>query len=215
MAELAGAISVALEQLTVDDDPGADAAPDLDDDQVVRPWPPIERQLGQRGRVAVVGDHHGHAVAALDERPQRKVGPFEVDRPADGPRAGVDHARGADADAEERGRVIGSQGVDEPEDELDGGLAVESFEGNCMERRMSPRRLTTAPLNCESARSRPINRRPSGATRSRIGDLPPLDRPRPTSSIRPSSMRLPTRSLTDVREAGQPGKVGRDSGLSS
>ena len=129
MAELAGAISVALEQLTVDDDPGADAAPDLDDDQVVRPWPPIERQLGQRGRVAVVGDHDGHTVAARHERPQRKVGPFEVDRPADGPRAGVDHARGADADAEERGRVIGSQGVDEPEDELDGGLAVSSFEG--------------------------------------------------------------------------------------
>ena len=34
-----------------------------------------------------------------------------------------------------------------------------------MDRRMSPRRLTTAPLNCESARSRPITVVARSATR--------------------------------------------------
>ena len=72
---------------------------------------------------------HRHAVAALDERPEAQVGPVEVHRPADGARAGVDDARRADADAEERRPVIGAQGVDELEDELDGGLAVAPFEG--------------------------------------------------------------------------------------
>ena len=70
--------------------------------------------------------------------------------------------------------------------------------GRWIERRISPRRFTTAPLNA-SPRSSPIRWRPSGATRRRMGDLPPLDWPRPTSSIRPSSMSVPTRSPTEVR----------------
>ena len=63
------------------------------------------------------------------ERPEAEVGPVQVDRPADGPRARVDDAGRADADAEEGGPVIGAQGVDKLEDELDGGVAVASFEG--------------------------------------------------------------------------------------
>ena len=93
------------------------------------PRPAIEGQLGERGRVAVVGDHDRHAVALLDERPEAEVGPVEVHRPADGARAGVDDAGRADADPEERGPVIGAQGVDEFEDELDGGIAVAPLEG--------------------------------------------------------------------------------------
>ena len=79
--------------------------------------------------MAVVGDDDRHAVALLEQRPEAEVGPVQVDRPADGPRARVDDARRADADAEEGGPVIGAQGVDELEDELDGGIAVASFEG--------------------------------------------------------------------------------------
>ena len=44
------------------------------------------------------------------------------------PRAGVDDARRADADAEEGGPVIGAQGVEKFDDELDGGVAVPPFE---------------------------------------------------------------------------------------
>ena len=103
--------------------------PTLIDDQVVRPWPSMEGQLGERSHVAVVGDHHRHAVAALDERPEADVGPVEVHRPADRARAGVDDAWRADADAEEGGPGIGAQGVDKFEDELDGGFAIATFEG--------------------------------------------------------------------------------------
>ena len=79
--------------------------------------------------MAVVGDHDRHAVALLEQRPEAEVGPVEVHRPADGPRARVDDAGRADADPEEGGPVIGAQGVDKLEDELDGGFAVPSFEG--------------------------------------------------------------------------------------
>ena len=79
--------------------------------------------------MTVVGDHDRHAVALLEQRPEAELGPVQVDRPADGPRARVDDAGRADADAEEGRPVIGAQGVDKLEDELDGGIAVPSFEG--------------------------------------------------------------------------------------
>ena len=129
VAELAGAIAIALEQLAIEDDPGADAATHLDHDQVVGPRAAKEGQLGEGSGVAVVGDDDRHAVALLEQPPEGEVGPVQVDRPADGPRARVDDAGRADADAEERRPVIGAQGVDKLEDELDGRIAVASVEG--------------------------------------------------------------------------------------
>ena len=129
VAELACAIAIALEQLAIEDDPGADPATHLDHDQVVGPRAAKEGQLGEGGSVTVVGDHDRHAVALLEQRPEAELSPVQVDRPADGPRARVDDAGRADADAEEGRPVIGAQGVDKLEDELDGGIAVPSFEG--------------------------------------------------------------------------------------
>ena len=129
MAELARAITIALEQLAVEDDPGADPATHLDHDQVVGPRAAEEGQLGEGGSVTVVGDHDRHAVALLEQRPEAELRPVQVDRPADGPGARVDDAGRADADPEEGGPVIGAQGIEELDDELDGGIAVPSFEG--------------------------------------------------------------------------------------
>ena len=129
VAELACAVAIALEQLAIEDDPGADPATHPDHDQVVGPRAAKEGQLGEGGRVTVVGDDDRHAVALLEQRPEAELGPVQVDRPADGSRARVDDAGRADADTEEGGPVIGAQGVDELEDELDGGVAVPSFEG--------------------------------------------------------------------------------------
>ena len=128
MAELTRTVAIALEELAVEDDPGTDSATHPDHDQVVRPRAAKEGQLGQRGSVTVVRDHDRHAVALLELRPEAEVGPVQ-DRPADGPRAGIDDAWRADADTEEAGPVIGAQGVDKLEDELDGGVAVATLEG--------------------------------------------------------------------------------------
>jgi hypothetical protein len=128
VTELAGPEAIALEQLAVDDDPRADAAADADDDKIVRPRPAMERQLRERGRVAVVRDDHRHVIATLDERPESEVGPVQVHRPSDGARPGVDDARRADADPEEWRPGIGVQGVDKLEDEVDGGFAVAALE---------------------------------------------------------------------------------------
>ena len=128
MAELARTIAIALEELAIEDDPGTDAATHPDDDQVVRPRPAKEGQLGQGGGVTVVGDHDRHAVALLELRPEAEVRPVQ-DRPADGPRARIDDAWRADADPEEARPVIGAQGVDKLEDELDGGFAIAPIEG--------------------------------------------------------------------------------------
>ena len=129
MAELAGAVTIALEQLAVEDDPGPDPATDPDHDQVGGSRATVEGQLGQGGSVTVVGHDDRHAVALLEERPEREVGPVEVDRPADDPRARVDDPRRADADAQEGRRIVGAQGVDKPEHELDRGVAVAPLEG--------------------------------------------------------------------------------------
>jgi hypothetical protein len=61
VTELAGAEPIALEQLAVEDDPGPDATPDPDDDEVVRPRPAIEGELRERGGVAVVRHDDRHA----------------------------------------------------------------------------------------------------------------------------------------------------------
>src|SRR5205823_1839091 len=63
VAELACAVPIALEQLAVEDDPGADPATHFDHDQVVGPGTAEEGQLGEGGSVTVVGDHDRHAVA--------------------------------------------------------------------------------------------------------------------------------------------------------
>ena len=128
MAELAGAVPVALEQLAVEDDPGAHAAAHADDDQVGGPGPAEERELGERGRMAVVGDHDRDAEPLLEQRSEAQLGPVQVHGPADGPRAGVDDTGCADADAEPRGLLTGTEGVHELHDELDGGVAVGTLE---------------------------------------------------------------------------------------
>ena len=65
VADLAGAVAVAAEQLAVEDEAGADAAPDLDRDEVARPLVATE-QVGREGRgAAVVGDDRREAVAVL------------------------------------------------------------------------------------------------------------------------------------------------------
>ena len=129
VAELARAVPIALEQLAVEDDPRAETATDPDHHQVGGPGAAEERQLGQGGGVAVVGDDHRHAVALLEQRAQAEVGPVEVHRPADDARARVDDPGRADADAEERSVVIGAEGVDQLADELDRGVAVAALEG--------------------------------------------------------------------------------------
>src|SRR5262249_31201152 len=98
-------------------------------DQVVRAWPAMEGQLRERGGVAVVGDDHRHAVAALEERPQAELGPVEVHRPADRAGPGVDDARRSEAHAEEGAPVSGAPGGDEVVDEVDRRFAVAPLEG--------------------------------------------------------------------------------------
>ena len=51
MPDLAGAVAVATEQLVAQDDPGTDAATDLDDDEVLRPLVATE-EVGREGRGA-------------------------------------------------------------------------------------------------------------------------------------------------------------------
>ena len=127
VADLAGAVAVATEQLVAQDEPGTDAATDLDDDQVLRPLVATEQVGGEGGGAAVVGDDRREAVALLEDPGERQVLPVEVDRPADGA-VGVDHARGADADAQDRARGLAPDVVDELVDELDGLVAVAAFE---------------------------------------------------------------------------------------
>ena len=56
VADLAGAEAVALEQLPAEHDPGADAVPDLDGDEVGRPAADVEQVLAHGGGAGVVGD---------------------------------------------------------------------------------------------------------------------------------------------------------------
>ena len=87
-----------------------------------------EGQLGEGGSVTVVGDDDRHAVALLELRPEAELSPVQ-DGPADGPRARIDDAGRADADPEEVGPVIGAQGVDKLEDELERCVAIPPVEG--------------------------------------------------------------------------------------
>ena len=130
MADLAGTVAVAAEQLAVEDEAGADAAPDLDRDQVVGPLVATEQE-GREGRgTAVVGDDRGELVVGGEERAERQVGPGQVDRPADRA-AFVDDARGADPDAEDRLVRAGQDLVDEVVDQGDRRVAVLAVEVLC------------------------------------------------------------------------------------
>ena len=75
VADLAGAVAVAAEQLAVEDEAGADAAPDLDRDEVGRPVLAVEEERGERRRAAVVGDDGREAVAVVQEVAERQVRP--------------------------------------------------------------------------------------------------------------------------------------------
>ena len=83
MADLAGAVAVATEQLAVEDEAGADAAADLDRDEVVGPLVATEQERREGRGTAVVGDDRREAVVGGEDRAEREVGPGEVDRPAD------------------------------------------------------------------------------------------------------------------------------------
>ena len=73
VADLAGAVAVAAEQLVLEDQAGTDAAPDLDRDEVRGPGVATE-QVGREGRgTAVVGDD-GREVVALVEELRRAAG---------------------------------------------------------------------------------------------------------------------------------------------
>ena len=74
VADLAGAVAVAAEQLVAEDEAGADAAADLDDDEVLRPLVAAEQVGREGGRAAVVGDDRGEAVA-LARGSGRAAGP--------------------------------------------------------------------------------------------------------------------------------------------
>ena len=124
VADLAGAGAVALEQRAAEDQPGADAAPDADRDQVRDAVPAGVRVLGEGGRLRVVGDVDRDAVALGDDLAERQVAPVEVDRAADRAGPAVDEAGRPDPDAEQRRGAAVEELVEEVEDEGEGGVAV-------------------------------------------------------------------------------------------
>jgi hypothetical protein len=127
VADLAGRLSVAAEQLVPENEPRADAAPDLDHHEVRRSLVAGEQVRGERGCAAVVGDDGRELVALLEDPRERQVLPVEADGPAD--RAGpVDDARRPDADPEDRAGRRGADLVDELVDDVDGLLAVAAVE---------------------------------------------------------------------------------------
>ena len=109
VADLAGAEAVAVEELAIEDDAGADPSADLDRDEVRSARAGrarVAEQLdGERRGAAVVGQLGGDAVPLPHEVAERQVLPVEVDGPADGAGRGVDDARRADADARAAARA--------------------------------------------------------------------------------------------------------------
>src|SRR5207245_9711124 len=97
VADLAGAIPVALKQLTVEDDAGADPVADVDDDHAAGVRPTAEGELGERRGLAVVGNVDGKLVTLCKESTEGQVLPVEIDRPADRAGGRVDDARRPDA----------------------------------------------------------------------------------------------------------------------
>ena len=71
VADLARAVAVAAEEVAVEDEAGADAAPDLDRDEVGRPVLALEEERGQGRGAGVVGDDGRVAVALVQEVGER------------------------------------------------------------------------------------------------------------------------------------------------
>ena len=159
-----------------------------------------ERVLGQGRCLAVVRDVGRQAIPLVEEAAERQVLPVQVDCPSDraGPR--VDETRRPDADSEGSRGGFGEQLVDEAGRRASSAASpLRPSTGSSTTRRTSPRRLTRAPENVLSPRSRPMTCRASPTMLRRIGLLPPVDGPRPTSSTMPSSSSSPTTSPTVVR----------------
>ena len=114
MTDLTGREPVAGEELAIDEQAGADALADLDEQEVLAGGVAVG-ELGQGGHVGVVGHVHGQAQGALEVTGQGHVVPAEVGRLGDHT-VGVDHAGAADADAQD-GAVGGG---DELACQLDG-----------------------------------------------------------------------------------------------
>src|SRR5690606_14888940 len=115
---------VAEVQLPVEHDPRADAAPDLDHDQVRRVLAAAKAHLGECRDLAVVCDVYGQVVARLKQAAKRKILPVQVDGLAHHAVAGVHQARRADADTEDRAVGQRDEFVDQPVHQLQRLVAV-------------------------------------------------------------------------------------------
>ena len=137
---------------------------------------------------------------------ERQVLPVEVDRPAD--RAvGVDDARGADADAEDRARA--PRGWTSSISSWTRARASSpSRPSRSRVRRFvsSPRRFARAAVNVRSPRSRVIDGAGVVSRATRVGCLPPVLGPRPTSLGQ--ALALEVRDQLADAGAGQAGEAG-------
>ena len=198
VADLAGPEAVAVKELAIEHEPGADPVPDLDRDQVRRPvlapnrysrarppgcrWP--RRSAGRSGRRRRLPSGRSCQSRLTAQRivpsPSTMPGvPTPIPRIwLCGRRAARRSARGR-ARPPRRRRRLRARAT----------RAAGSRPGGSG----GPRRT--------SARRGPASTiwRASSTSETRVGALPPLDGPRPTSSARPSAVSSATRSPTEVR----------------
>src|SRR4029453_16318314 len=99
VADLAGREAVAHHEVAVEDQPGADAVADLDQEEAALRGP-TQPELAERGGVGVVGDVDGDGERLRQAGGQVGVVPAQVGCFEDNA-GGVDHAGAADADAQE------------------------------------------------------------------------------------------------------------------
>ena len=130
VADLSRSPSRTAQDHAVDDDRGADAGTDRDDEEAVVAATQAVQALGHGEGVDVVLDEDGQAELAAQALPDRGVGPAQLGRVDDALALTVDVARHADADAEQRS--VGTTG-DETAQQLDElrehgrGRGVEGF----------------------------------------------------------------------------------------
>ena len=146
MADLAGREAVAHDQMAVEHQPGADTLPDLEDEEAAVGGA-AEAQLAEHRGVGVVGDVHRDGEVLVQRGGQAQLEPAEVGG-LDHDAAGVDDARAADADAEQRpvGRVgqVGAEDADHLDRRVAGAAvafgdpAVEDLAGQVDQRGVEP-----------------------------------------------------------------------------
>ena len=187
VADLAGTVAVAAEQLAIEDETRADAAPDLDRDEVAWPVLAVEQERRDGRRAAVVGDDRREPYRSCEER-RRAAGRSTTRLTAQRivPSV-VDDARRADTDAEDRLVRAGQDLVDQVVDEVEGRVAVGAVE---VARRpaadLAAQVERAPPVNVRSPRSRVTTWRASSTSATRVGALPPVRRAAAASAARPS-----------------------------